>query len=355
MSHASVATFDLDSARLVPDFSRRWVAGMNVPDELRKCVLFLGTKTDGRFVPRATAFLVAYEEHGIRTGFLVTAQHVVSGILQKGDVWVRENLKNGTAHETRMLPDYWHYHPNEPRESDVAVCIVNFGDDSDVHAIPLNGPKGILATRDIMQQLNAGLGDEVVIVGLFRTHFGVDHNTPIIRIGNISAIQDEPVKTRYCGYIDAHLIEARSLAALSGSPVFLVIPPVRLKKVETGIPGWHLRQTQFTSGQAIFLLGLVHGHFDAEGLDYDVVSEDATYGSGINTGIAVVVPVEKIIETINEPEWADMRKRAIKSGGAVADASISETGGEDVNPFHKEGFTSLLNAAAKTKPQGDQT
>jgi hypothetical protein len=84
-----------------------------------------------------------------------------------------------------------------------------------------------------------------------------------------------------------------------------------LRKVATGVPGWHLGQTQFTHGQAIFLLGLVHGHFDAEGLDGDAVSEDGKHGSGINTGIAVVVPVERIIETINEPEWAEERKRAI--------------------------------------------
>ena len=267
---------------------------MNVPDELRKCVLFLGTKLNGVFVPRATAFLVAYEESGIMTGFLVTAQHVVSGILGKGDIWIRENLKNGTAHETRMPPNIWHYDPNEPRESDVAMCYVNFDNDSDVHAIPLNGPKGILATRAGMQRMDAGLGDEIVIVGLFRSHFGVDRNVPIIRIGNIAAVHEERIRSRYCGYIDGHLIEVRSLAGLSGSPVFLALPPVRLRKMETGVPGWHLGQTKFTHGQAIFLLGLVHGHFDAEGLGSDAVASDSRNGSGINTGIAVVVPVENL-------------------------------------------------------------
>jgi hypothetical protein len=109
----------------------------------------------------------------------------------------------------------------------------------------------------------------------------------------------------------------------------------------------------------MFLLGLVHGHFDAEGLGDDAVSEDARRGSGINAGIAVVVPVEKILETINEPEWADERKRAImahrKSGGAIADVAVSETDGEDGNPRHREDFTSLLNAAAKKKPRDGQT
>ena len=285
---------------------------MNVPDEVRKCVLFLGKKENGKFIPCATAFLVAHQEHGMKLGFLITAQHVVSGLLTKGhDIWIRENLKSGMCLETKIPPDVWHFHPNEPRESDVAACYVNFSEGSDVHAIPLNGPGVAVAEKETMQSLEMGLGDEVVITGLFRSHYGVDHNVPIIRIGNIAAVQEEPVKTRYCGYMDAHLVEARSIGGLSGSPVFLMLPPVRLSKRETGIPGHHQRQTKFTSGQAMFLLGLVHGHFDAESVHDDVVSEDGGLSGGINTGIGVVVPVEKIVETINEPDWANERKQAI--------------------------------------------
>jgi hypothetical protein len=285
---------------------------MNVPDEIRKCVLFLGTKKDGKFIPSATTFLVAHEEHGMRLGFLVTAQHAVSGLLtNEQDIWVRENRKDGTSQETIVPPDMWHFHPNHPRESDVAACMVNFSGDSDVHAIPLNGSKGIVASKDVMARMEMGLGDEVAIVGLFTSHYGVDHNLPIIRIGNIAAVQDEPVFTNYCGYMDAHLIEARSIGGLSGSPVFVVLPPVRLMKQETGIPGHHTRQTKFTDGQAMFLLGLVHGHFDAKGLHGDIVVEDARISGSIHTGIGIVVPVEKILETINEPDWVDERKQAI--------------------------------------------
>jgi hypothetical protein len=72
---------------------------------------------------------------------------------------------------------------------------------------------------------------------------------------------------------------------------------------------------------------LIGGKALEECLDNDVVSEDARSVKGINTGIAVVVPVEKILETINEPDWANERKRAIleqrKAGGAVADPALS--------------------------------
>lgn len=283
---------------------------MNIPDEIRKCVVFLGYERQGQFVAAATGFVIAQEEHGMRLGFLVTAQHVVGGLLAKGhDIWIRTNLKSGLCEQQPVPAQIWHYHPNSPQGSDVAAAMVNDWGDSDVHAIHINGPQGAVASKEVMNSLQIGLGAEIAIVGLFRSHFGAEHNVPIVRAGNIAAFQDEPIKTQYSGDIDAHLIEARSIGGLSGSPVFLTLPPVRMLRVETGRPGHHRMQTTFTSGQGIFLLGLVHGHFDINNLNDDV-SEGGGVG-GVNTGIGVVVPVEKIVETINEPVWAEERRRAI--------------------------------------------
>jgi hypothetical protein len=57
--HPFSLTFGLHPERMMPALSRRGLEDMNVPEEIRKCVLFLGTKLGRRFVPRATAFLVA--------------------------------------------------------------------------------------------------------------------------------------------------------------------------------------------------------------------------------------------------------------------------------------------------------
>jgi hypothetical protein len=54
----------------------------------------------------------------------------------------------------------------------------------------------------------------------------------------------------------------------------------------------------------------MHGHFDIKNLNEDVVIDtlgDAT--RGINTGIGVVIPVEKILETIDHPELVELRKK----------------------------------------------
>jgi hypothetical protein len=284
---------------------------LNIPDEIRKCVVFLGYKRQGQFRAAATGFAVAQEEQGMRLGFLVTAQHVVGGLVAKGDdIWIRTNLKSGLCEEQLVPANVWHFHPNSPRGSDVAATMVNEWGESDVHALPINGPQGVVASKEVMNSLQIGLGAEIAIIGLFGSHFGVGHNVPIVRAGNIAAFQDEPIKTKYCGDIDAHLIEARSIGGLSGSPVFLTLPAVRFLRIETGVVGHHRMQTTFTSGQGIFLLGLVHGHFDVPNLNEEA-PEGAGTVAGVNSGIGVVVPVEKILETINEPGWAEERRSAI--------------------------------------------
>ena len=53
----------------------------------------------------------------------------------------------------------------------------------------------------------------------------------------------------------------------------------------------------------------MHGHFDVENLTEDVVTEDADGTRGIHTGIGVVIPVEKIIETLNQPELIEKRRK----------------------------------------------
>jgi hypothetical protein len=48
-------------------------------------------------------------------------------------------------------------------------------------------------------------------VGLFSEHQGAERNIPIVRVGNIAAMPEEPVLTTSWGAIDAYLIEARSI------------------------------------------------------------------------------------------------------------------------------------------------
>jgi hypothetical protein len=209
-----------------PASAKRGLADMQVPDDIRKSVVFLGIKPrdkdgkEGKFVAKATGFAICQEEHGMRLGYLVTAQHVVSGLMTKGhDIWMRTNLKNGECDETKIPSDSWHYHPG--RESDVATIMIKDWEESDTRVLSLNGPRGIAASAPILKALGTELGEEIAIVGLFRSHYGVERNIPIVRTGHIAAFPEEPVKTKYFGHIDAYLVEAMSIGACRDRQFFL--------------------------------------------------------------------------------------------------------------------------------------
>lgn len=90
-----------------------------------------------KFLPRATGFIGSYEQDGYRFTHLITAEHVVSGILMTGeDIWCRSNLKNGDTGEMKIPPEAWKFYPDERIATDVAVCpftpTAKFADGSDV-------------------------------------------------------------------------------------------------------------------------------------------------------------------------------------------------------------------------------
>jgi hypothetical protein len=349
----------------LPEFRRVFIS-----DTIRQCVLFLGIKTGGVFRPRATAFIVSIHEHGLGFRYLVTAEHVVAKLLTSGhEIFVRSNTFDGKALEESLGSAVWHFPPEaQRRATDVAVIPIDFKPEEEFVSIPLTGDGSMFVNDVLLKEHSIGIGSEVLVVGLFRSHYGANKNVPIVRVGNIAMMRGEPVRTEYCGHTDAYLIEARSISGLSGSPVFV---QAQLYETPEGtrisIP---LMKDMISNklaalphaGDITFLLGLMHGHFDVQNLNEDVVLDSDTGSThGIHTGIGVVIPVEKITETIFQPELADMRKKVaeelLKSGAAKADAaeveSVVSPPSNGANPTHREDFTRLVGAAARKPLQED--
>jgi hypothetical protein len=344
-----------------PFFIERDGGNVNISDKALKSVAFLGIMKDGQFHPRATAFFVEWTENQHRFDHLVTAEHVVSGLLsQNQDIWLRVNILGGGAGELKLDPQRFFYHPNnEQNPTDVAVCPISrlIIDESgkeaeaDIVFMSLNGSGGFLPTDEFRQQY-MGRGGNIHVIGLFRSHLGKKRNVPIVRVGTIAALPDEPIWTKYAGFIDAYLIEARSIAGLSGSPVFAVAEPAF--ELAKGL----LKEKRL---QGTALMGLIHGHFDVPNLNEDVVADEDVPARSVHTGIGVVIPVEKIIETIQHPDLIAMRKTIVeklRESGATSDlladdASKSSPSASDENPTHREDFTRLVGAAARKPERGD--
>lgn len=279
---------------------------MRFSNEILKTVAFLGVRESGVFSPRATCFFVSYYQDGLQFDHLVTAEHVISGLITRHEIWLRVNLKNGEIAEIQLDHSAFRFHPNDLVPTDVAVSPISTeviepstGQHvpMDIRTLPLNGDGGYVANAEWFDRY-VGLGSEISTVGLFKSHFGRKRNIPIARVGNISALPGEPIATHYCREISAYLVEARSIAGLSGSPVFAM--PELSVVLSRGLNGGKMEK------QGTALLGLMHGHFDVRNLNEDVVLDSGPERS-IHTGIGVVVPVEKIVETIEHPDLVIMR------------------------------------------------
>ncbi len=265
---------------------------MIVPDNIRKSVVFIGYQmANGEMRLAGSAFFLGKDNGGVQATdvFLVTAKHVVDGIRKLGlaEVFVRANTTAGQSVWVKCQSTDWLFHPTD-RSVDVALLHIGVPQDWDHLVIPLSmcvTPKTLLVNE-------VGLGDEVFVVGLFRHHHGTQRNIPIVRVGNLAALTEEKVNTKDLGLVEAYLIEARSIGGLSGSPVFLNLGVVRYVEKQV---------KHSTGGPIFFLLGLVHGHYDVPSTSLDSSNQDAAEtlsAERVNTGIAIVVPMDKIAETL---------------------------------------------------------
>jgi hypothetical protein len=160
------------------------------------------------------------------------------------------------------------------------------------------------ATSEVIMKEQIGIGSDIFLVGLFRNHLGQKMNIPIMRVGNIAAMPEEPIRSGG-KEIQAFLIEARSIGGLSGSPVFVMTDMWQVEHPG----GWIVKRT----GRH-YLLGIMHGHFNLPTsgedsvVDAEVESDDTTATERINTGIGIVIPAEKILEVINQPKLMELRR-----------------------------------------------
>lgn len=282
---------------------------MRLPDDVVKSVVFLGCRVRGEYKRAATAFLVHGDEHG-GWGAVVTARHAIDQVRKFSDdgkviLWLNRN--NGKAASVESPVDAWWRHPTDDTV-DVAVLpelppLAEF----DQGPIPTRG----FATPAFVEEFAIGIGDDLVIPGLFAPHSGTERNLPVVRQGYLAAMPQEPVTTEF-GQIRAYLAEVRSIGGVSGSPVLFRndlwrVVYERNEQPEYERAGW-------------LLLGLMHGHFDL-----GVPGSLFSYGISrdvVNMGIGIVVPAQHILDVLLQPELDAMRKNKATDARAVATADF---------------------------------
>jgi hypothetical protein len=341
-------------------------AALRVDQKVKKCVVFLGAEDRGRFVPYGSGFvgIVKYGPFGFE--FVVTAKHVVDDI-PGPDVVIRLNKWDGKA-DTFKLSKHPHFFFQD-RAIDVALLPVNL--DPAVHdyfCVPLD--------RDTWEkERKAGgdpaEGDEVSIVGLYTSHYGYESNITIVRIGHIAALPGERVMTDR-GYVFGYLIGTHSIAGHSGSPVFLNLPPLRVKNQAL---------EYLSDGEPTHLpLGILIGHHVVETKEDEIfvpqfqtpMGERSTAprpparNEERRTGFAVAVSLDVIFRLFEEDGMKTIMQKSVENAqkGFKSDsarpAAVSSSPGSceqssDANPRHLEDFKRLVDVAARKRPQDDQT
>jgi hypothetical protein len=201
---------------------------------------------------------------------------------------------------------------------------------------------GQLATEQLLEKMDVGIGDEVYSTGLFTPAPGTARNVPIVRQGNIAMMPGEQIQTEL-GFADVYLVEARSLGGVSGAPVF-VRPTIDFKTTDSkGKP-----RAAFAAGLGFMLLGLMHGHWDIRESDMNKAFFDHDRKRGVNMGIAIVVPASKILETIYQEELVAIRREGERlATRRMVPGTDSAKPKSEESTFTKDAFESALKKASR--------
>ncbi len=274
---------------------------------------------------KSTAFLVAVaseDESGIEsdlvgTGFFfgiasdivkpqsffyfVTAKHILDGIKSKAGI--RINLKNNLG-SCVVIPDEWFFHPND-QSADVAIAPFLNKPEYDILFLD----QATFLTRQAMERIDVGIGDEVYFPGLFEYAQGEHRNHPLVRCGNVAMLPTERVPTDV-GMKDAILVEARSIGGISGSAVF-VRRTMSLIWNDDAMQGRYgpLKAIHGLTGETM-VIGMVYGHWDIKESEININRPQPNEKYGVNMGIAIVTPIEMVLATVHQQSLTDIRAKA---------------------------------------------
>ena len=133
---------------------------------------------------------------------------------------------------------------------------------------------------------------------------------------------EERVWTKWCGPTEAYLVEANSIGGLSGSPVFVNLNDSVPITMHIGSGVYAEPSDYSVDFKKYMFFGLMHGHWDLPNIT-DAATEDGEGRDSINTGVGVVIPVQKIMDTLYHPELVEIRKKLEEKerceGGATPD------------------------------------
>jgi len=230
-------------------------------------------------------------------------------------------------------------------------------------------PSDLLLTKPIIEAFDIGPGDDVYMCGRFAPHAGKDFNNPSTRWGTIALMPglvelDE-------GEEEVFLIEMRSLAGFSGSPVAWRIPTTfelltTLNAFAANKPSPNIMTRQVKPEirfmpMGPWLIGIECGMFPYYYPVYEVQekrgetirsrTEEPRLEAKSHSGVAAVVPAWKLQELLNLEEFDMARKEEDekltrkKQSGRFDRESVS--GDDELPSLTRRGFDDVLRRVSR--------
>jgi hypothetical protein len=234
-----------------------------------------------------------FEHLDLWVPFAVSNRHVI----KNGSAVVRVTTIDGGAEIMELDERSWLFHPDH----DLAIAPIDLTVER--HRVRLVfWPKAFL-TEQIVAQYRIGLGDECFMVSRFIAHDGHQRNTPSLRFGAIAQMPTEKIRFDDGSEQESFLVEARSVAGHSGSPVFVWIPPFSGQAAGRISGSW-------ISGP--WLLGVDHCHLFSQEKVYSRATRQPVnddWNVRGNTGMMGVVPAWRLGEMFSFPDVASLMAR----------------------------------------------
>ena len=252
-----------------------------LPRSFSSSIVALGLESSGdQIAYLATGFIYSQftgkdeNGHALYANAFVTNRHVIERLTEQRErIFVRLSDPQSSGYN---LSGQWNVHPDP--EVDIAVREFPLDDPyGNQHRVTSFNSESQTAFREDLQQMEFREGDEVYTLGFPLGLAEFDRNYPIVRQGVVARIQDW-----YDGQSDSFLIDASIFPGNSGGPVIA-------------------KPTMFSYGQNRSqpkLIGVVSGYLPYE----DIARSDQTgrpmFALSENSGLATVVPIDKVKETI---------------------------------------------------------
>lgn len=290
-----------------------------IPAQYVKSAVFIvdGVSVSGR--PEGTGFLINAIRRGGESAscgisYLVTCAHVVRG-MQEPHVRIRVGRD---AVEDWPLEDGPYYHPSGKPGDDVAVFPLRFSPDRGFWGSTSSSMIDVNYDTDFRNKIYEppdflDHGQEVFYAGFLGEIKSMDELVPMVRSGIVGAWNQPDILMKDTWgneYLaSGHLIDARTEHGFSGSPCFVQYPepayqwdlPATYEDFADLWQTGHFRPRVYTE-----FFGILAGFWRAE-------------------GVGVVVPLKKILETLERKELLKDRKEREAEVHALRDARKAES------------------------------